>query len=166
MMKKVHQFLDYTATHLDAIITYRASNMVLEGHSEVLYLYESKVCSQDGGHFFLPANTFKPANEGAVLFISQIINNVMSSVAEAKLGALFINCRKAIPAQHTLEEMGHKKPPTPMQTDNTMALGIVNNNITSKKLKLMGMRLHWLRCCALQAQFCHYWWPGPTNKAD
>ncbi len=50
--------------------------------------------------------------------------------------------------------------------DNTTALGIVTNNIASKRLKSMDMRLHWLRCRAAQAQFRHYWRPGPTNKAD
>ena len=83
-----------------------------------------------------------PPNNGAVLTITQIIKNVMSSAAEAELGALFINCREAVPAHHKLEEMGHKQPPTPMQTDNTTALGVVTNNIASKRLKLMDMKLH------------------------
>ena len=85
-----------------------------------------------------------PPNNGAVLTIAQIIKNVMSSAAEAELGALFINCREAIPARHALIEMGHPQPPTPMQTDNTTALGVVNNNIASKRLKSMDMKLHWL----------------------
>ena len=63
---------------------------------------------------------------GAILTISQIIKAVMSSAAEAKIGALYINCKEAIPAQHTLEFLGHKQPPTPMQTDNSMALGVVS----------------------------------------
>ena len=53
-----------------------------------------------------------------------------------------------------------------MQTDNTTALGIVKDNIASKRLKSMDMRLHWLFCRATQAQFRHYWRPGPSNKAD
>jgi hypothetical protein len=50
---KVRQFLDYAATHPDAIITYHASNMVLAGHSNALYLLESKARSRAGGHFFM-----------------------------------------------------------------------------------------------------------------
>ena len=38
-----------------------------------------------------------PNNKGAILRISQIIKAVMSSVAEAKIGALYINCKEAIP---------------------------------------------------------------------
>ena len=104
-----------------------------------------------------------PTNNGAVVTITQIIKAVMSSTAEAELGALFINCREAIPACHTLEAMGHKQPPTPMQTDNTTAHEVVTNNIASKRLKSMDMKLHWLRCRITQNQFCHYWQPGPNN---
>ncbi len=68
----------------------------------------------------------------------------MSSAAEAEVGALYINCREAISANHTLEFMGHPQPPTPMQTDNTTALGVINNNVI-KKLKAMDMKYHWLR---------------------
>jgi hypothetical protein len=39
--------------------------------------------------------------------------------------------------------MGHPQPPTPMQTDNTTVLGVVNNNVM-KKLKAMDMKYHWL----------------------
>ena len=83
-----------------------------------------------------------PNNNRAILRISQIIKAVMSSTAEAEIGALYINCKEAIPAQHTLEFLGHKQPPTPMQTDNTTALGVVNNNVM-KKLKSMDMKHHW-----------------------
>ena len=53
----------------------------------------------------------------------------MSSAAKADLGALYINFRKAIPDRHTLIVMGHLHPPMPMQNNNTMALGAVNNTI-------------------------------------
>ena len=85
-------------------------------------------------------------NNGAVITITQIIKAVMSSAAEVKVGDLLINCRKAIPARHALEEMVHKQPPTPMQINNTKALGVVTNNIASKRLKSMDVKLHWLHC--------------------
>jgi hypothetical protein len=67
-----------------------------------------------------------PPNNGTVFTILQIIKAVMSSEAEAKIGALYTNCHEAVSAWHVLEFMGHKQPPTPMQTDNTTALGVVN----------------------------------------
>jgi hypothetical protein len=96
--KLVHQFLNYTTTHPDAIITYRASDMVLAGHSDASYLLETNAHSRAGGHFFMSNNDRIPSNNGAILTISQIIKAVMSSTAEAEIGALYINCRGAIPA--------------------------------------------------------------------
>ena len=62
--------------------------------------------------------------------------------------------------------MGHKQPQTPMQTDNTTALGVVNNNIQPRCTKAMDMRFHWLRCREAQRQFHFFWCPVPTNRAD
>ena len=84
-----------------------------------------------------------PNTNGVILAISQIIKAVMSSVAEAEIGALYINCKEAISARHTLELLGHKQPSTPMKTDNTTALGVVNNKVM-KKLKSMDMKYYWL----------------------
>ncbi len=127
--KLVHQFLDYAATHPDAIITYQASIMVLAGHRDASYLSETNARSQAGGHFFMSNNDALPPNNGAVLTIAQIIKAVMLSAAEAKISALYINCQEATPAHHTLEYLGHTQPPAPMQTNNTTALSIVNNNV-------------------------------------
>ena len=128
-MAKVMQFLDYAATYPNAIVTYHASNMVLAGHSDTSYLSESNARSQAGGQFFMSNNTTKPPNNDAILTIAQIIKAVMSSAAEAEVGAFYINCREAVPAFQTLEFVGHPQPQTPMQTDNTTALGVVNNNV-------------------------------------
>ena len=97
-----------------------------------------------------------PENNGAVHTVAQIIKTVISSATEAELGALYINCREAIPARHILEAMGHRQPPTPMQTDNSTALGVVTNKIQPKRTKAMDMRFHWLRCRANQRQFRTY----------
>ena len=62
--------------------------------------------------------------------------------------------------------MGWPQPPTPIQTDNTTAEGVVNNKIVTKKLKSMDLRLHWLRCQEAQKQFRFYWDKGPNNWGD
>jgi len=92
--KLFHQLLDYAATHPDAIITCRARDMVLAGHSDASYLSETNAQSRAGGHFFMSNDDAIPNNNGAILMISQIIKAVMSSVAEAKIRALYINCKK------------------------------------------------------------------------
>jgi hypothetical protein len=128
-MIKMHDFLDYAATHQDAIITYQASNMVLAIHSDASYLSEPKAHSHARGHFFVSSNTKDPSNNGAVLNIAQIIKSVMSSADNAELGALYATAREAILQRQLLEEMGHPQPPTPMQTDNSTALRVATSNI-------------------------------------
>ena len=93
-MKKVKQFLDYAATHPNVIITYHASDMVLAGHSDASYLSEKKSRSRAVDHFFMSSSTANLPNNGAVLTASQVIKTVMSSAAEAELGALFINSKR------------------------------------------------------------------------
>ena len=61
-----------------------------------------------------------------------IIKEVMSSAAEAEIGALFINAKLAVPMRHTLEEMGHPQLATPIVTDNSTAVGIANDTIKQK----------------------------------
>ena len=78
--------------------------------------------------------------------VLQIIIAVMSSAAEAELGALFINCKLAVTSRKTLEELGHPQPKTPMQTDNTTANGLLNNKIIPKVTKSIDMKFHWTRC--------------------
>ena len=114
----------------------------------------------------MTSDTDEQPNNGAVLNISKIIKSVMSSAAEAEMGALYINACEAVPIRNLLQEMGHKQPKTPMQTDNSTAFGVVTNNIQPRRTKAMDMRFYWLRCRDSQGQFRYYWKPGPTNLAD
>ena len=93
MMKKTLKFLDYVTTHPDAILTYSASNMILNVHSDAPYLCNPKAKSRAGGHFFLSNNAEDPRDNGAVLNIAKKLKNMMSSAAEAEIGALFLNLR-------------------------------------------------------------------------
>jgi len=166
-MKKCKQFLDYAASQEEAVLTYVASDMVLAIHSDASYLSERNARSRAGGHFYMSDNSKFPPNNGAVLNISQIIKAVMSSAAESELGALFINAKGAVPARMTLEEMGHQQPPTPVQTDNSTAHGVLTNTITPKATtKAMDMRFWWLRDREIQKQFRWMWRQGSTNLAD
>ena len=52
-LARVNQFLDYMWTHPDAKIRYRASDMILNIHSDASYLSAPKTQSHAGGYFFL-----------------------------------------------------------------------------------------------------------------
>ena len=62
--------------------------------------------------------------------------------------------------------MGHPQPPTPVQVNNSTALGIATGPIKQRKSKAMDMRFYWIRYRSNQDQFNIYWKPGSTNKGD
>jgi hypothetical protein len=127
-----------------AILTYKASYMVLAVHSNASYLSKPKACSRAGKHMFMAGRDDIPTNNGAVLNILQIIRAVMSPAVEAELGALFINIKTSVSMHHTLKELGHPQPPTPIQTDNKTANDLLTNKFMAKALKAMDMHFHWL----------------------
>jgi hypothetical protein len=166
-MEKCLQFLDYAASQEDAILTYKASNMVLAIHSDASYLSEPKACSRAGGHMFMAEQEEIPTNNCAVLNLLQIISRaVMSSAAEAKLSAVFISAKMEVSMRRTLKELGNPQTKTPIQTDNSTAHALLTNTILPKALKAMDMQFHWLRCCCTQNQYRYYWRPGTQNLAD
>jgi hypothetical protein len=87
-----------------------------------------------------------PAFNGPILTLAQIIKFVASSAAETELAGLYICAKEMIPLRNFLVEMGWPQPKSPIQTDNTTALGVANKTIITKKMKSMDMRLWWLRC--------------------
>jgi hypothetical protein len=160
------QFLDYVVSQDKAILTYKASNMVLTIHSDASYLSEPKACSRASGHMFMASDNKIPKNYRVILNISQVICAVMSSAVEADIGTLFINAKAAVSMQQTLEELGHPQPRMPIQTDDSTALALLTNKILPKALKAMDIRFHWLQCREAQGQYRYYWRPGTQNLAD
>ena len=166
-MKRAQQLLDYLATQEPAVLTYRASDMTLAIHSDAGYLNEENARSRAGGHHFLSEDVPYPENNGAIYNEASIIKAVMSSASEAELGALYMNARKGVEIRNMLEEMGHPQPPTPVQTDNSTADGIINLRVMPKRTKAMDMRFHWLRDRSVnQEQFRFYWRPGALQRGD
>ena len=128
--------MNYAATHPDAVLTYRSSDMCLAVHSDASYLSESKARSRAGGHFFLASDVPIPANNGAVLNTANLIKTVMSRAVEAEMGAIFLNAREAIPTRNALIEMGHPQGQTPIQTDNSTAHGVCNKTCSVNEASL------------------------------
>ena len=85
--------------------------MVLHLHSDASYLSEPGACSRVGGHYFLgnkstdptkPPLTESPLN-GPIHTVSKILHNVMTSAAEAEIGATLHNAQEAVPIRTTLQ---------------------------------------------------------------
>jgi hypothetical protein len=91
---------------------------------------------------------------------------VVSSVAEAEFGALFVNAKEGTVTRTTLAEMGHNQDATELKTDNTTVDGIINNTVQQKRSKEMDMRFYWVEERVEQDQFNVGWAPGDTNMGD
>ena len=168
------QFLDFAATHPNAVLTFRASDMHLWAHSDASYLSESKARSRCGGFYYLssrpnlpirPDDRVPPIN-GPILIQSKIIDTVMSSAQEAETGAGFYNAQQLVPLRIALDELGHQQGPTPIQFDNKVATSILNDKVSQKRSKAMDMRFYWLRDRVKQKQFHVHWRRGTDNIAD
>ena len=97
---------------------------------------------------------------------STIMKVVLSSAAEAELGALFHNGKEAAWLRTTLHDIKHPQPPTPIQTDNSCAAGIANDTVKQRRSKAIDMRFYWVRDRVRQKQFVVHWRPGTDNLAD
>jgi hypothetical protein len=150
------KLLNYATTHPDATIRHKASNMVLHIHSDASYLSEAQARSRVGGFFFLGTNFKDPPLNGAIHVISQIMNNIMASVAEAEVGGLFVNGQAARPIRTTLQELGHPQPSTIIIADNECALGIANDTVKQRRFKAIDMRFYWIKDQVAQGQFTIY----------
>ena len=77
-MKRVCQLLDYMATHPEAKIRFRVSDMILNVHSDASYLSAAKGRSRAGGCFFLGS---LPTDGKPI----QLIGNIMITCIILKL---------------------------------------------------------------------------------
>ncbi len=90
----------------------------------------------------------------------------MSLVSEAELGALYLNANETVYIRQIIREMGHPQSPTPIQTDNTTAEGVVNNIVQPKLTKAIDMCFHWLQDQEERNQFSIFWRPVGANLTD
>jgi hypothetical protein len=90
----------------------------------------------------------------------------MASAAESELVTLSITARKMIPHRQTLIAMGWPQHKSPIQMDNSRAVGVTNKTIVPHRSKMMDMQFWWLCCRASQDQFQYCWDAGAKNWAD
>jgi hypothetical protein len=95
---KAIKLINYCNTHPETKIRYHASDIILHIHSDTSYLSENKAKSRAGGFFYMGNATKhdKKLTNGAILIVSKKLKHAMSSVAEAKIGAVFINAKEVL----------------------------------------------------------------------
>eukprot|EP00978_Attheya_sp_CCMP212_P001211 scaffold2532_cov42-Attheya_sp.AAC.3 len=76
--KALDHFMNYCATHPDAEIIYRRSNMILQIDSDTAYLVAPKARNRAAGFFYL-GNKDGSLFNGPIFILTKIIQAVMSS---------------------------------------------------------------------------------------
>ncbi len=169
VMKDVIRLMQYAASHPDAGIEYRASNMRLQSHSDASFHCESNARSRAGGIHFLTtdANRNNPAAiNGAIEVISTIIPSVVGSAAEAEFASLYLNGMTAESLRNTLDDLGYPQGPTQIFVDNQCAVGLANDQLKQKRSKAFDLRYYWTKDRVKQGHLEIVWAPGVTNLAD
>jgi hypothetical protein len=162
------QLLNYAATHPEATIRFHKSDMILHIHTDASYLSEAEAKSRVAGFFFLstePSPQPVPIN-GPVHIVSQILRTVVASAAKAEVAATFVSAQDGSHIQNILHFLNHPQPETPIQTDNCVAKGIIDNTVKQKRSKAINMRYYWIPDRVAQNKFAIHWKPGKVNLAD
>ena len=74
-----------------------------------------------------------------------------------KVGELYMNALEMSPMRTTLEELDHSQLSTSIQTDNSIADGIMNKTIKQRQSKAMDKRFYWLQDRVKQREFRVFW---------
>ncbi len=102
----------------------------------------------------------------AFFTLCAILRFVVASAAEAELGALLLNCKRAAIFCVMLEELGHPQSPIPVNCDNSTAVGIANNTVKRQRSHTMEMRFFWVADPVKQRKYGIKYFPGKENIAD
>ena len=104
--------------------------MILRVHNNATYLSKPEAKNRVGGHYYLSNNHIQNAPDNrAIMIIVKLQKNIMSSAKESEIASIFHNAKEIAPLRTTLEEIGHKQPPTLIQTDSKTGDGILNNKV-------------------------------------
>jgi hypothetical protein len=162
-LKKMERLLQYISSHQNQGIRFHASTMQLQIQSDASYLCRPKARSVLGGLHYL--GTTDQIN-GPFFCTSKKISCVVSSAAEAELGAAFQNAQKGAQFRNTLIELGYPQEPTTLLVDNTVAEGLASNTVNARRSKSMDVRFFWLRDRVHKAQFIIRHLAGRWNISD
>ena len=146
--KKCAKLMDYLNSHPDAVVQFHASDMILYIESDAAYLVLPKAISCVTSIFCLSNTTAgrHPLN-GAIQVIWKTLQNVVSSVAKAETGGIFIGGQQAVPIITVLSELNHQQPAsgTRISTNKSTAKGFLAANLRQKLSKAFDMQYCWIK---------------------
>ena len=121
--------------------------MILNVHSNASYLSAKYARSRAAENFFLgwTLQDNHPILLNCMIFtLCIILKFVAASAAESELGAFFFNTKEAKISRLTLQELGHTRPPTPIQCDNAIEGGIDNETVKKQRSRSMEMKYFYI----------------------
>ena len=160
------RLLAYAASYPNNKLVMHACDMILIVQSDASYLSRSKSRSVAGGIGYLGNKDDCTFVNGCMFAISNIIDVVVASAAEAEYAAVFINGQHAEWTRTILSALGYQQPATLILTDNECAVGLANDTVKIKRAKTVDMRFHWIRDRIKQGHFNVKWQKGANNLAD
>ena len=162
-MLKMERLLQYVSVHQHQGIRFHASNMQLQIQSDASYLSRTRARSVLGGLHYLGTTDYI---NGPFFCTSKLISCIVTSAAEAELGAAFQNAQKGAQFRNTLVELGYPQEATTLLVDNTVAEGLASDTINAKRSKSMDVRFFWLRDRVKKGQFLIKHIMGRWNISD
>ena len=139
-------FFSHCVTNQDASIVYYTNDIIIRGDTDAACLVASKARSRTTAHIFLGnKDQNNQIINGPIMVIVRILKMVAVSAAEVEVASLYHATQAIVPLRIIVEELGHKQPATPLQTDNNTASGIMNGTIRQRRSKAIDMRFYWLR---------------------
>ena len=166
VLDKMERLLGYAATHDNAELIIRASDMLLTVFSDASFNSRPGSKSVAGGHHYLGRRSDPDFLNAPILNVCSTIPVVCAAVSEAEYGGVFGNCQAAVEIRSILHNLGYSQPPTLVLCDNECAIGLANESVRPKKSKSIDLRLDWVRDRVRQGQFIIDFVPGKANLAD
>jgi hypothetical protein len=137
--------------------------MQLQIQSDASYLSRTKARSVLGGFHYLGSTEYI---NGPFFCTSKIISCIVTSAAEAELGAAFQNAQKGAQFRNTLIELGYPQQASTILVDNTVAEGLAKDTVNARRSKSMDVRFFWLRDRVKKGEFLIKHLQGRYNISD
>ncbi len=132
----MYRLLGYAASHLNASVIIRPSDMILRIHSDASHLSRSNSGSVAGGIHYL--GTSDPFFVNAPIHChSTGIPVVCAAVSESEYAGAFSNAQLGVDERACLVSLGYPQPPTTIFCDNECAVGLAQATIKTKKSKAL-----------------------------
>ena len=167
-LNDVKRLLGYAVHNPNKGILYTASDMEYRIQTDASHHRDPGSKSMAGGiHYLSNADDPPTKVNGATQTVCKSINtSVCASAAESEYAAQFINGIAGCHALNILNELGYPQSKTKMYSDNLVAKGIANDEITIRKSKAFHTRYHWIRDRVRQGQYQIVYLPGSKLLAD